>query len=358
MKKFLLNASSGIGDIMFFLPMVLALKEKYPDSQIGFLFRGDKTTKESVSSILSIAHNKIDELHYYNNSNFIHNFKVLLQLKSQKYEYGMILKYDGQSTSVWAALILKLVGCKTIALDGYVKENQYIDNIVPVVKRENIHNVDRCFECLKYFGINSAYGENIYYHRILNKEKIAKIYEQLNLVLANEEYIVLCVGANKVSFKINGKYKSNDVKTWPIENWIALANSLNKRNIKVVLVGGKNDFEKIIACKEILDTGVLNLVGRTSIIESISVLAYAKMVVGCDTGLMHCASALNKKTLMLLGRTAPIQAQGYGKNSESIYLHKQCSPCDGTGRDIFCKDPICMKEISVENVLERILNIC
>lgn len=51
MKKFLLNASSGIGDIMFFLPAVLALKETYPDSQIGFLFRGDETTKETVSSI-------------------------------------------------------------------------------------------------------------------------------------------------------------------------------------------------------------------------------------------------------------------------------------------------------------------
>lgn len=84
MKKFLLNASSGIGDIMFFLPAVLALKETYPDSQIGFLFRGDETTKETVSSILSIAHNKIDDLQYYNNSNFIHNFKVLLQLKLQK----------------------------------------------------------------------------------------------------------------------------------------------------------------------------------------------------------------------------------------------------------------------------------
>ena len=37
MKKFLLNASSGIGDIMFFLPAVLALKETYPDSQIGVM---------------------------------------------------------------------------------------------------------------------------------------------------------------------------------------------------------------------------------------------------------------------------------------------------------------------------------
>ena len=358
MKKFLLNASSGIGDIMFFLPAVLALKETYPDSQIGFLFRGDETTKETVSSILSIAHNKIDDLQYYNSSNFIHNFKVLLQLKLQKYEYGMILKYDGQSKSVWAALILKLVGCKTIALDGYVKENQYIDNIVPVAKRENIHNVDRCFECLKYFGINSEYNENIYYRRIFNKEKIEKTYTQLNLGLSNEEFIVLCVGANKVSFKINGKYKSNDVKNWPIENWIVLANSLNKENIRVVLVGGKNDIKKIIDCKERLDNSILNLVGRMNIAESISILEYAKMVVGCDTGLMHCAASLNKRTLMLLGGITPIQAQGYGKNSESIYLHKQCSPCFGTGKDVFCNDPVCMKEISVENVLERILNIC
>jgi len=191
-----------------------------------------------------------------------------------------------------------------------------------------------------------------------NKEKIEKTYTQLNLGLSNEEFIVLCVGANKVSFKINGKYKSNDVKNWPIENWIVLANSLNKENIRVVLVGGKNDIKKIIDCKERLDNSILNLVGRMNIAESISILEYAKMVVGCDTGLMHCAASLNKRTLMLLGGITPIQAQGYGKNSESIYLHKQCSPCFGTGKDVFCNDPVCMKEISVENVLERILNIC
>lgn len=185
-----------------------------------------------------------------------------------------------------------------------------------------------------------------------------KTYTQLNLGLSNEEFIVLCVGANKVSFKINGKYKSNDVKNWPIENWIVLANSLNKENIRVVLVGGKNDIKKIIDCKERLDNSILNLVGRMNIAESISILEYAKMVVGCDTGLMHCAASLNKRTLMLLGGITPIQAQGYGKNSESIYLHKQCSPCFGTGKDVFCNDPVCMKEISVENVLERILNIC
>ena len=304
MKKFLLNASSGIGDIMFFLPAVLALKETYPDSQIGFLFRGDETTKETVSSILSIAHNKIDDLQYYNNSNFIHNFKVLLQLKLQKYEYGMILKYDGQSKSVWAALILKLVGCKTIALDGYVKENQYIDNIVPVAKRENIHNVDRCFECLKYFGINSEYNENIYYRRIFNKEKIEKTYTQLNLGLSNEEFIVLCVGANKVSFKINGKYKSNDVKNWPIENWIVLANSLNKENIRVVLVGGKNDIKKIIDCKERLDNSILNLVGRMNIAESISILEYAKIILFNFFNMNTFSSCLNESN-SLYSNTLP-----------------------------------------------------
>ena len=42
---------------------------------------------------------------------------------------------------------------------------------------------------------------------------------------------------------------------------------------------------------------------------------------------------------MLLGGITPIQAQGYGKNSESIYLHKQCRHALGLERMFFVMTP-------------------
>lgn len=357
--RFLLSGGSGIGDLIFTLPLGLALKEKYPNCCVDILFGGNAKLEKVWLEILALTNGVIDHIYFYNNKDGIHDLKVLLQLRKNTYDYGLILRYKNQPESIWLKRILRFTGAKLIALKGYAIYNDNADISIDIGKAQ-LHNVDAYFAVLQYFQIKQTYRKNEYYFRVLNKQKIEKVKLlgiEEDIIPLKKECICLCIGANVVRRKVNGKYLSNDIKTWPAINWLNLANRLSCAGKQVILIGGKQEKEKIAPVQKLLQKNVLNLVDQTNIQESIAIVNKADIVVGCDTGLMHCAAALNIPTLMLLGAVSPAQAQGYGPKGYSVYLSRECSPCYGSGRDLYCAEPACMNEITVDKVYNSILDL-
>lgn len=127
--------------------------------------------------------------------------------------------------------------------------------------------------------------------------------------------------------------------------------------IEVVLLGGRQELTKMEEFKIDLDPRIHNLVGNTDIMESLSIIRKSFFTLGCDTGLMHCASALDVRTMILLGATSEKQAKCYGEKSYSISKHLCCSPCFGTGRDVLCNNKKCMKDISVNEVFLKLCEV-
>ncbi len=82
-----------------------------------------------------------------------------------------------------------------------------------------------------------------------------------------------------------------------------------------------------------------------------------RLVVGADTGLMHCAGALGKPSLTLFGCTDPKEYLPFGKNSKYICANAECSPCFGTLNSVRCEHKKCMQLISVEEVYTRIIDM-
>ena len=356
LMKILLSTGSGIGDLMFALPACLALKNKNPHNKCCLLCRGNKNTLKTLNSILDICIKCVDGIEYYNSSEFRHNVSLLYRLYKSHFDYGIVMMYKNQPKSKWPVRILRFTSDETIALRNYVEGNEGITHLVSV-EAERLHNVDAYFMPLKYFGIPNEVDKNSYYNKIFDNNKIEKIIKDLKTKYSINNYIVLCVGTNTVKRKIDGKYISNDVKSWAIDNWLETANQLVDAGYQVVLLGGKQENDKLSDAGIVLSESVVNLINKTSINESIAMLSGAQLVVGCDTGLMHCAAALDKKTIMLLGAVAPEQAQGYGPLSSSVYLHKDCSPCYGMGRDLFCSNPFCMTDIKVGDVVRKIKSV-
>lgn len=95
-----------------------------------------------------------------------------------------------------------------------------------------------------------------------------------------EDYIVLHVGASEVH------------KSLSTSKWISIISQLRHRHpIHVVLIGSER--ESIIA--ESIMSGVpehtaINLTGKTSVSDLFSIIANAKLVVGCDSAPMHIAT--------------------------------------------------------------------
>lgn len=152
-----------------------------------------------------------------------------------------------------------------------------------------------------------------------------------------DAYMVLNIGATKPANR------------WTQEGFTSLADALKKTyNISSVLTGGPEDTETAERISEITGPHVLNLVGRTTLDDLISVINNSICVVTCDTGPMHLAVALNKKVVALFGPSNPGRTGPFQGDIIQKPLH--CSPCNARK----CDDPVCMSSITHEDVLEKL----
>ncbi len=93
-----------------------------------------------------------------------------------------------------------------------------------------------------------------------------------------------------------------------------------------------------------------HLAPPTTLRELAALLARARLFVGCDTGPMHMAAALNVPTVALFGAADHRRNGPYGPHGRAVTAGVECSPCwlaEGCPHDLRC-----MTEITVEQVLD------
>ena len=161
--------------------------------------------------------------------------------------------------------------------------------------------------------------------------------EQFNVTLS-KPLLALCPGA-----------EYGPSKQWPADYFIELAKAAMENGWQVCLLGSKKD--KIVAA--LIQNAVpnlINVVGKTDLLEAIDLLSLAKTVVSNDSGLMHIASALNKKVIAIYGAThsdvaPPLTTQGHILEINNL----ACRPCKKRVCPLGHHD--CMRGIRPEEVL-------
>ena len=122
-------------------------------------------------------------------------------------------------------------------------------------------------------------------------------------------------------------------KIWPISKWEELAKLLlSNQNYRLIICGGKSD---LLANKQLEEniskagnSNLLNLTGRTNLIELMALFEQAQAVIGADSGPIHLACAVSKpKVIAIFGSTPQKRNGPYGKNGDTIALNLDCQPC-------------------------------
>jgi heptosyltransferase-2 len=72
---------------------------------------------------------------------------------------------------------------------------------------------------------------------------------------------------------------------------------------------------------------ILDLIGRTSLLEAVDLLSLADEVVSNDSGLMHVAGALGRKLVAIYGSTSPSVTPPLGANAVIAEIALGCRPC-------------------------------
>jgi heptosyltransferase-2 len=123
------------------------------------------------------------------------------------------------------------------------------------------------------------------------------------------------------------------MKQWPQENYIELLKRIVRRHGYIVLLlGDEKDRAVTAAIEQAIGTNVLNLTGRTSILEAAGFIKHSVAFIGSDSGLMHLSEAVGVPVLALFGPT--VEAFGYYPSlprSKVCERDLSCRPCSRNG---------------------------
>ena len=329
---------SAIGDVIHALPVSYALRQKYPTAHITWVV--EPTAYEIVK------HNPcVDEVILFQKKafktfkGFKQNFKPFYKLLHRR-KYDISIDLQGLFKSM--AVVLTANAKKKI---GYVDMREGSNLISKAIKGPhfNGHIVDRYLDTVKYLGCDT---DNIIFPLKNTVEEIDYVNNLLmdNKIDDNKSFIVFAVGTNWVN------------KCWSTKDFAILSDLLSKHKIKTVLIGfGKNDEQKALEItRQNTSNNIVNLVGKTSLMQTAALIKKAKAVVGGDTGNLHLAAALNIPAIMLMGPTDPNRNGPY-KQMHNVILAGH--DCDGCWKRTCRKNIDCLSTITPNQVLKKILKI-
>ncbi|HVI73398.1 MAG TPA: glycosyltransferase family 9 protein [Anaeromyxobacteraceae bacterium] len=118
-------------------------------------------------------------------------------------------------------------------------------------------------------------------------------------------------------------------KRWAAERFAALAAELVRDGATPVLLGGPSERALASRIQALAAVPMRDTTGN-AIDEAVAVLARCDLVVGGDTGLVHCARALGRRALVLFGPTTPDRHR-FTSRERALVLGIPCQPCHDHG---------------------------
>jgi heptosyltransferase-2 len=168
--------------------------------------------------------------------------------------------------------------------------------------------------------------------------------------LSPQSYVVMAPGA-----------EFGPAKRWPTAHFGEVARRLlAERGLRSVLLGSAKE---ALLCDEIqaISPDALNLAGKTSLPQALSIIAASKNVVSNDSGLMHVAAAFGVPQVAVFGSSSPLHTPPLSDRAQVLWLKNDaqyqppldCAPC--FERECALGHTRCLTDIRPDRVLATIL---
>ena len=301
MKILCINVRKGIGDQIIFLPYLHAISKKFKvpvsllakeNSKARELFYEDKL----IDEVIDLKKNM---------DGIMGILRLSKEIKSRGFDKIFIF-----NSSLRYNIVSRLAGIKSI--------HQY-----PLFRRKD----------------NIVLSAKIFTEDILNEV----VSTEPNLVVKNDEYLDkefkhICLGISA----------SGPTKRWDVNNYIKLAEKINKKTkCKFYIAGGKNDINLINEFKNSEIKNNFMSFENLSIRQTLPLIKNMDLMISNDTSWSHIAVSLKIKTLTLF-MDSPVMA--YGRYSSRMITIEPEGEKDTTTHDTLGKDRISFDEVYKKSI--------
>jgi heptosyltransferase II len=332
-NSILIRGTNWIGDAIMTLPAIASIRATFPHAHIAVL------AKPWVADIYKYF-TDVDEVIIYKNKfdTALGVFLLAKILKKKKFDAAILMQ------NAMEAAIMALFARIPIRA-GYNSDGRGIwltHSIHRTKEIKKIHQIDYYLEMVKALGcvsINKGIHMETKISRVDARTVLGKYIPD-----DKKQIVGIAPGATY-----------GPAKKWFPERFAAIADKIAAdHSCRIILLGGKSDAETTEVVQKYATTDLINLAGKTSLREAIYLISQCRLFISNDSGLMHIAGALNIPTIALFGSTNPVTTAPPGNQSLIIRHEVPCSPCL---KEICPTDFICMKLISVEEVLTAAQNV-
>ena len=145
---------------------------------------------------------------------------------------------------------------------------------------------------------------------------------------------------------------SVSTKQWPAERYAEVARYCEDSGFEIVVVGGKTDIHSGEVVSRTLKH-CHNLVGKTGLTESATIVADATLMISGDSGLLHIAQLLKTPTVAIFGPSNTKKWSQAGEKHIVVTAGTDCTPCSKFGTTPPCPYNVrCMQEITTAEVIK------
>jgi heptosyltransferase-2 len=328
-KKILIIAPNWVGDSVFMLPALAALKRRFSSASFTLLAKPGIASLHSASPVF-------ERIISFKPGGRLQRFKDHWELRAEGFDLCVV--FPPSFSSAFAAW---LSGSKERIGRAGEGRKFFLTQSLPAAQRQE--HVSR--EYLALVGLAGAQAEAFDWQVRLpltpeGNEERQQLFEREGLK-SDGSLVALCP---------TSAYGSS--KAWPPSHYAALAQRLKDEGLQPFLLCAPNEepMVKGIAWDAhgvpVLTPGLKGLA---------SALSQSSVVVANDSGPLHIAAAVGSRVVGLYGPVDPKWSGPLSPRARVLYRGEPCSPCHA--RECPLKHHDCLEKISVEEVLSAVKDL-
>lgn len=331
MQNILVCQTGGwIGDMVLLTPALRALKQAYPESRLELLLR------PRVADLME-THPYIDACIVDDKARGRYRSIVrsVFQIRDRAFDVAVVL----HPTSLRNALLPFLarvpirVGT-SVSGRGMLLTTSFKDDTT-------VHEVRRYLRVLQLLDVDAVSDVLEFWHTDTDRQFVERLLDREG-VSPQDRLIAVNLGTT---------WKT---KQWDVTNFAEVIRQIGylAPETRIVLTGSPTEESFTEGVSASLP--IVNLVGKTSILQLGALLERCEVCLTCDSGPMHIAAAVGTPTVALFGPTDPVRHRPYSSGHEVIEKSVSCRPCYKRTCQRTDVPYLCMKEISIGEVVNAL----